>query len=70
LTAGSPGELGILPINNTWPGLMDRPARVVVKVFVPVPIVTEDFVLPMILPPPAPINLIPFEIVTGVDQVN
>jgi hypothetical protein len=43
---------------------------VVVKVFDPVPTVTEDFVFPMMRPEPAPCNLMAFEIVTGVDHLN
>ena len=49
---------------------MGNPPLVVVKVFDPVPTATEDFVVPIMRPEPAPCSLIAFEIVTGVDHVN
>jgi hypothetical protein len=49
---------------------MGNPLLVVVKVFDPVPTATEDFVVPIMRPEPAPCSLIAFEIVTGVDHVN
>ena len=49
---------------------MGNPLLVVVKVFDPVPTVTEDLVFPIIRPEPEPCSLIAFEIVTGADHVN
>jgi len=49
---------------------MGNPPLVVVKVFDPVPTVTEDLVFPIMRPEPAPCSLIAFEIATGVDHVN
>ena len=55
---------------KVWPTCMGKPLFVVVKVFAPVPTATEDFVVPIMRPEPAPCSLIAFEMVTGVDQVN
>ena len=49
---------------------MGNPLLVVVKVFEPVPTVTEDLVFPIMRPEPAPCSLIALEIRTGRDHVR
>jgi len=48
------GEFGILAIRKKGPAVSGNPALVVIKVFAPVPMVTEDFVFLMIRPEPCP----------------
>ena len=59
-----------MAILKIWPAVIGNPLLVLVKVFAPVPMATEDFVVPIMRPEPAPCSLIAFQIVTGVDQVN